>query len=160
MKWGKISVGKFFMEFKQTDISRLPEIAEMNREVFDGMYDRPVYTLDDYKKRLEGVTPIIFIAEDNGKVVGNCISYESDGKLYLWVSGVLKEYRNQGIASKLFDMREQYAREHNYKKIFTKVYNVSKEMLCLLIKRGYEIMEVFKKDNPKYNAIILELDIK
>lgn len=147
------------MEIKQTGTDRLPEIVEMNKQVFEGMYDWPIYELDDYKKRLEGITPIIFIAEDNGKIVGNCISFEKEGKFYLWILGVLKEYRNKGIASKLFDLREHYAREHNYKKIFAKVYNVSKEMLKLMTKRGYKIIEIQKNPNPKYNANILELSI-
>ncbi len=147
------------MEIKQVEINRLSEIVEMNKKVFENMYDWPVYELDDYKKRLEGVTPIIFIVEDDGKIVGNCISFEKDNKFYLWILGVLKEYRNQGIASKLFELREQYAREHNYKKIFAKVYNVSEEMLKLMIKRGYKIIEVKENLNPKYSANILELSI-
>lgn len=147
------------MEFKQVGLERLAEIVEINTKIFDGMYDWPLYTLDDYKKRLEGINPIIFVAEDNGKIIGDCISFEKDNKFYLWISGVLKDYRNRGIASKLFDLREQYAREHNYKKIFTKVYNVSKEMLKLINKRGYKIIEIQKNSNTKYNANILELSI-
>jgi hypothetical protein len=41
-----------------------------------------------------------------------------------------------------------------------KTYNVSPEMLRLLIKHGYYIVDVEKSDTfPKYNSIHLQLDI-
>lgn len=147
------------MEFKKVNLDRLPEIVTINHEIFKGMYDWPLYTLGDYEKKLEGKDPIIFVAEENGKIVGSSISYGEGDKFYLWVLGVLKDYRSKGIASKLLDLREQYAKENNFKKIYTKVYNVSKEMLSLLIKRGYFIVDINKNDNIKHTAVILELTI-
>lgn len=147
------------MEFKKVNLDRLPEIVIINYEIFKDMYDWPPYTLDDYTRRLENKDPIIFIAEEKGKIVGSSISYGEGDKFYLWILGVSKEFRGKGVASKLLDLREQYAKENNFKKISTKVYNVSKEMLSLFIKRGYVIVDVKKNDDVKYNAVILELEV-
>lgn len=147
------------MEYKRVNLDRLPEIVTVNHEIFKDMYDWPPYTLDDYMKRLEDKDPVIFIAEVDGKIVGDSISYGEGDKFYLWIMGVLKDYRGQGIASKLLDLREKYARENNFKKISTKVYNISKEMLSLFIKRGYVIVDIKKNDDVKYNAVILELEV-
>src|SRR5574343_21415 len=137
------------MEFKMVEVDRLAEIVEVNKSVFEDMYDWPIYELKDYQDKLKDINPIIFIVEENGKIIGNSIAFEKDNGFYLWILGVLKEYRNQGIASKLLDLREEYARIHGYKKIFAKVYDVSKDMLILLGKRGYKIVDTEKKINSK-----------
>ncbi len=147
------------MNFKLVTLERLPEIVKVNHQIFEGMYEWPPYTLDKYKERFANLQPVIFIAEKDGKVVGDSISFEKDGEWYLWILGVLKKYRKQGVASKLLDLNEKYAKENKYKTISVKVYNVSKEMLILLLGRGYKITDVEKHEKVKYNAIILKLFI-
>jgi len=110
-----------------------------------------------YQERLKDVAPVIFVAEENEKIFGDCISFERDSKWYVWILGVNKEYRGQGIATQLLDLNEKHAKEHGYKNITVKVYNVSKEMLRLMIGRGYEIVDIHKHEKTKYNEIFLEL---
>ncbi len=145
------------MKFELVTSEKLPEIVEVNHQIFDGLYEWPPYSLDKYKERFSGLKPIIFIAEKEGKIIGDCISFEKDAEWYLWILGVLKEYRKQGIANKLLDLNEKYAKENNYKIVSVKVYNVSKEMLALLLRRGYQITDIEKHAKIQYNAIILKL---
>lgn len=147
------------MEFKQVLRARLPEVVEVNHQIFGGMYAWPSYPLEKYEERFRDSEPIIFTAEENGTILADCISYEKDGKWYLWMLGVKKEYRGHGIARRLLEMTETYAREHLYRKISAKVYNVSKEMLLLLVNRGYEVVGFQKHELSKYNAILLELNL-
>jgi len=145
------------MNYKKGLIDELPELVKTNFQIFSGMYEWPPYTLDQYTERLNGVNPTIFIAERDDKIIGDSIAFEKDGGWYLWILGVLEEYRKQGVATQLLDLNEQYARENSYKEITVKVYNVSKEMLKLLIGRGYEIVDIHKDKNSKYNGIVLRL---
>ena len=150
------------MEFKEVKLDRLAEIADVNLKIFDGMYDWPPYYIDKYQEKFKDISPIIFVAEDCGKIVGDSIAFERDGKLYIWILGVLKEYRKHGVATELFNLTENYAREHGYKVVCVKVYNISQDMLKLVQSRGYKVVEVRKYDDhgkPQYYANILELDI-
>ena len=147
------------MEFKQITLERLPEIVEVNHKIFEGMYEWKPYYIDTYQEKFKGVDPVIFVAEKNGEILADSISFDRDNKWYLWIFGVLKEYRGQNIANQLFDLNEKYAREHGYKEITVKVYNVSREMLRLVIKRGYEINSVESHEKTKYNAVHLSLTL-
>ncbi|MBC7981881.1 GNAT family N-acetyltransferase [Candidatus Parcubacteria bacterium] len=143
--------------YSQSRIERLSEIVSLNYSVFDGMYDRSPYNLEDYQKKLKNVDPIIYIAEQGGQIIGDSIAFARDNNWYLWIFGVSKNHRRQGIASNLFKLQEKYAKEKGYQKVTMKVYNVSKDMLLVAIKRGYEIADIEKKDGPEHNAIYLEL---
>lgn len=145
------------MEFKVATLERLPDIVELNHRIFDGMYEWPSYSLDKYRERFANVQPVIFIAEKDEEIIADCISLDKNGEWYLWILGVLKEYRKQSIATKLLNLNEEYAKKNNYKVIFVKVYNVSKEMLSLLLGRGYQITDIEKHAKVEYNAIILRL---
>lgn len=146
------------IEIAEGSIKQLEEIAAVNYEIFASMYQEEPFSLEHYKNKLKDKNPIIYIAKANNAIVGDSISFERDNSLHIWILGVKKEYRNQGIATKLFELNEQFAKASGYKSITTKVYNVSKEMLKLAISRGYFIQTVEASTaSSKYNAIRLGL---
>ncbi|MEI6553469.1 MAG: GNAT family N-acetyltransferase [bacterium] len=150
------------MEFKEVKLDRLAEVVDVNLKIFDGMYDWPPYYIEKYQERFKDTQPVIFVAEKDGKIVADSIAFDRGGKWYVWILGVLEEYRKQGIATELFNLTENYARGHGYKIVSIKVYNVSQDMLKLTQNRGYNIVEVRKykdPEKPKYDANILELAI-
>ncbi|MFA5986341.1 MAG: GNAT family N-acetyltransferase [Parcubacteria group bacterium] len=145
-------------EITECGIDQLEQIVFVNDKIFKGMYEKDPYSLDQYQEKLKNLQPKIFVAKVNDQIIGDSISFEKNNSLYLWIMGVLEEYRNKGIAVKLFERNEQFARENKYESITVKVYNVSKEMLKLLLTRNYEITDVEKsKTDPKYNAVHLTL---
>lgn len=144
----------------ETTTNDLEKIVLVNQKIFQGMYERDPYSLQEYQERLKNIKPKILVAKIDEKIVGNSIAFERDRKLYIWIVGVLKEHRNNGIATRFFEENEQFAKENKYLSVTTKVYNVSKEMLRMLIARGYRITDVEKsKTDPKYYAVHLELSI-
>ena len=145
------------MEYRQVSLERLPEIVEVNHRIFEGMYEWLPYFFDTYQEKFAHVDPVIFVGEDRGVVVGDAIAFPREGNWYLWILGILFEYRKQGVASALLDLQERYARDHGYSKITVKVYNVSKDMLRLLLSRGYDIVAVHPHEKVKYYAVMLEL---
>ena len=147
--------------FEEGHIDLLKEIVLLNHSIFEGMYEHEPYSLEQYQERLSTVKPIIYIAKSDNQIVGNAISFEKEGSLYLWILGVSKQFRNQGIGSKLLDLTEQFAKDNGIGSVTTKVYNVSTEMLRLLLKRGYNIVKIEEHNsNSKYNAIHLRLELR
>ena len=147
-------------DIKEGDINQLEQIVDVNRQIFKGMYEQDPYSLEQYEEKLSDKQPKIFIAENNGQIIADSISFKRNGSLYIWIMGVLKEYRNKGIATKLFENNEQFAKSNGYESVSIKVYNVSKKMLRLLSERGYQIVDTEEsKNDPKFNAIHLELKI-
>jgi len=147
-------------EISEGNIDQLEQIVLTNYEIFKGMYEQDPFSLEHYQKKLKDFEPKIFIAKIDGQIVGDSISFDRDGSLYIWIMGVLKEYRNKGIATKIFENNEQFARANEYKSVSVKVYNVSREMLMVLLARGYQITNVEQSEtDTKYNAVHLELKI-
>lgn len=144
--------------FHRVSLDVLEELVKLNHGIFEGMYLSEPYSLDQYKNKLSGVEPVIFVASVDGKIVGDIMSFRRDDALYVWILGIAKDFRGGGIASKLFDLTEEYARKEGFESTTTKVYNVSKEMLGLVKKRGYEIVKVEESEvDSKYDAVHLRL---
>ena len=139
-------------------MDQLEQIAVTNCEIFAGMYEQDPYPLAHYQEKLNDLQPKIYIAKVDGRIVGDSISFTRDKSLYIWIMGVLEKHRGKGIATKLFEHNEQFAREKKYESVSVKVYNVSKEMLKMLLTRGYQIIDVeHSKKDSKFNAVHLEL---
>lgn len=147
------------MNYREVTAALLPQIVFLNEKIFAGLYASAPYTLQDYRKRLEGVSPAIFVAEEEGEIVGNAIAFQKEGALYLWVLGVDPRYRKRGIAEHLYQMCEDRAREIGCKKVTVKIYNVSQDMIRLALKRGYIIVDIEKNVNPQHHALFLELPL-
>jgi len=147
-------------KISQADVSWLEQIVKLNRVIFDKMYEDEPYSLEHYQKKLCDKKPLIFIAQAEGQLVADSIAFEKENRLYIWVLGVAKEHRNQGIASKFLDRNEQFARDRAYGSVVAKVFNVSLEMQKLLIERGYREVGVdLSETGSKYNAVHFELKI-
>ncbi len=148
------------IEFQQAGSQSLPELVNLNSEIFKGMYPWPGYDLDIYNTRLANKNPVIFLAKENGKVIGDSISYEESNSLYVWILGVIKEYRGKGVGSHLYELNEEYAKEKEYKSVNMKIYTISQEMIKVAESRGYKKIKVVKnEENPLYDANIFELNL-
>ncbi|MBU0461115.1 MAG: GNAT family N-acetyltransferase [Nanoarchaeota archaeon] len=148
------------MKFDRADIELLEEIVQVNHAIFEGMYRSEPYSLDQYRERLARVEPLIYVARCDDKIVGDAISFGKDDSLYLWILGVSENFRNQGVASGLLDLTEGYARDEGFRSVTTKVHNVSKDMLRLVLERGYTLIDVEKSEaDPRHNAVHFKLGL-
>lgn len=131
----------------------LAEIVNLNYQIFVGMYENEPYSFDQYQERLEGKNYFVLSALLQDRLVGDAVSYIEGGSLYLWIMGVDKDFRRQGIAKKLLESTKKIAQENNLSQITTKVYDVSPEMKNLLLKIGFKLerVEASEKDS-KYNT--------
>ncbi|MFA6252918.1 MAG: GNAT family N-acetyltransferase [Patescibacteria group bacterium] len=133
----------------------------MNSRIFAGMYENEPYSLTQYQERLKDKKYFLLRAMIEGQLVGNAVSYVDNNGLYLWVMGVDKNFRRQGIANQLLDHSEKIAKENNLQQVSAKVYDVSPEMKNCLVSRAYELLKIEEsKVNKKYNANYYLLKLK
>jgi ribosomal protein S18 acetylase RimI-like enzyme len=144
---------------KTGSIDDLKGVVELDRVVF-GLSRTPEEVED--KLRLQKAVHITIATITNGKLVGYGIGYEEKGKYYLWSLAVLPEYRRKGIGSEIIEEQISFAKEKGYASFFVKTSNKWKEMVRLLLKKGFNIIG-FKEheweDGPLGSAIWLEKNI-
>jgi polyisoprenyl-phosphate glycosyltransferase len=141
-------------------IGDLYEISQFNHKIFKGVYDQEPYSYKHYEQRLRNKTSYILLARAHRKLVANSIAYVEDNNLYIWILGVKKEFRKRGIASKLLELNEKYAKKYKLTAVTAKVYNVSSTMQTLHIKKGYLITKFKKGKNPQLNEVHFEKKLR
>ena len=143
--------------------SVLGRIVALNHTIFEGMFPWEPYSLEHYRKRLTGVMPVVFVAEQDNEIIGDSIAYKyedpNNHSHYIWILGVQEQYRKKGIATMFLDFNEQFARKFDCDSVIVKSYNISKDMQRLLLKRNYDIIAVDRNENPKYKGVHFELDL-
>jgi len=98
----------------------------------------------------------IIVAKYNDKIIGSITFYKIDlftfsfhPALELFNVAVLKEYREKGIAKKIFDYIIKYAKENNYKSIYLTCLDTATNAHKL-----YESIGFKKVSSIKYNLEI------
>jgi len=107
------------MEIKILKKSDLKSYKNLIDECFDGSND-----ISEYEKYNPEANYKIVVAKDGEKIVGSITFYKLDlftfsfqPVLEIFNVAVLKDYRGQKIAKKLFDFVFDYAKENGYKSI-------------------------------------------
>lgn len=110
-----------------------------------------------YEQVLESKAQLILVAKHNDDTVGCKVGYDkfNDGSFYSWLGGVLTAYRKAGIAKRLADYQEDWARKRGFQSIKFKTQNRHKAMLRFAIKNGFSIYNVKPKDELELYRIEL-----
>lgn len=119
--------------------------AELSRMLpeFHDPYDET-----EIEKRFCGKAQLILIAYSGKTPVGFKVGYERDGYFYSWLGGVLPNYRGHGVAKKLADAQELWAKEKGYDSVTFKTRNRHKAMLCFALKMGLTLLGLKRKEKP------------
>ena len=112
-------------------------------------------TLEDIRKRIDGVPFLVLTAYSDQTPVGFKIGYERDRAFYSWLGAIHPEYRRLGIATALADHQEKRARELGFDSIWMKTRNCFPEMLIMAISRGFRVVGFDPVDNINQHRIIL-----
>ncbi len=147
------------MTIEHANLDTLEDLVKLNTTIFEPLYPWPPFTLAEYQQKLKDKQSYILIAKEKDVLAADSISFPKNDCWYIWILGVAPEYRRRGIATKLFEMNEAEAKKLGYKKVQIKIYDVSKEMLLLAEKRGYELVETMKTQSPTSTAFIVELHL-
>ncbi|PSW13140.1 GNAT family N-acetyltransferase [Photobacterium sanctipauli] len=102
---------------------------------------------DDIKRRLNGKATSILVAEIQGELVGVKIGYQlSESCFYSWLGGVAPAGRRGGVAQALLEAQESWVIAQGYQELRVKSRNRFPAMLRLLLRNGYQIEHMEKKD--------------
>ena len=109
----------------------------------------------------------VFIAEEGGKMVGmGRVNFykEAPGVSVLHKLGVLPEYRNKGMAKKLVEVREEWAKSKGSNKARLYVIANRDKVIEFSMKNGYKIIEtlpnnVQRKDGTLVDVLVMEKDL-
>ena len=125
------------------------DILQLYQSLFD---DADVSFFIERLKTQADVLSIL--AYDNDRLVGFKIGYpKSPTVFYSWIGGVLKGYRNQGIAQQLLSLQEEWVIDKGFKILQTKSMNRFKPMMILNLKNGFDITKFYT--NSKSQTIIV-----
>ncbi|MGF1686930.1 GNAT family N-acetyltransferase [Photobacterium japonica] len=97
--------------------------------------------------RLPATGSLILIAYVAGEAVGVKIGYPLSSQcFYSWLGGVAPAGRQQGVAQALLEAQEAWAITQGYDMLRVKSRNRFAAMLRLLLRNGYQIEDIEKKD--------------
>lgn len=133
----------------------IAEVVALSKQVPE--FFQP-YSEVTYEKRLQDKPHLILIAEVDGNLAGFKVGYQKETKseFYSWMGGVLVLYRRLGIATKLAERQESWAKEKGYHIIKFKTRNRLTKMLHFGLHRGFMITDVIKNEELEEYRIILE----
>ena len=101
--------------------------------------------IEFFKQRLkENPKFHIDLSYNEEKLIGFKIGYPyNSNTFYSWVGGVHSNFRYQGVASKLAQFQENYAKKEGFTKLRTKSMNQYKPMMILNLKNGFSITNIY-----------------
>lgn len=103
------------------------------------------------QSRLKGKQPLILVAELDGQLVGVKIGYRlSETCFYSWLGGVAPEGRRGGVAQALLEAQEAWVIKQGFEELRVKSRNCFPAMLRLLLRNGYLIEDMEKKDGLEH----------
>ena len=111
---------------------------------------------DSIKSRLLGKPHLMLTAHDGDQPVGFKIGYERDHRFYSWLGGVIQSHRSHGVAGKLADRQEEWAKQQGYSSIWMKTRNRFPVMLLMAVRRGFRIIAIDSRDKIAEHRIVLE----
>lgn len=137
--------------------SSFDDAAEIHRNIPEFQED---YLLDN-RERIENNENLILIGKFEGENAGYCISYDryDDSSLYIWMSGVKPEFRRKGLMTALLNKTEREAEDRGYQKLKIKTENRRRGMRQLLAQKGFDIIELDRKEEKSRNKFLMEKEI-
>ncbi|WP_060989943.1 GNAT family N-acetyltransferase [Photobacterium leiognathi] len=104
-------------------------------------------SLAELTARLANKSALILVAENQQQLVGVKIGYALDKQVfYSWLGGVLPAGRGRGVAQALLEAQEAWVIDQGYQQLTVKSRNRFPAMVRLLIRNGYLIEDIEKKE--------------
>ncbi|SQC93478.1 Glutathione transferase fosA [Cedecea neteri] len=145
------------MTFQETGITvrhaSLEEILELYHRLPEFEDCRSVA---DLQARLATNQTSQLIACVNGVPAGFKLGYAlSETEFYSWLGGVLPEFRRDGAAQALLVEQEKWTVEQGYRTLTVKTRNKFRGMVMMLLKNGYQLIEMEPKGDPDDYRLLL-----
>jgi len=110
---------------------------------------------EEYYRRMEGIPHLILVAFAGDLPVAFKVGYQKEDYFYSWLGGVIPDFRRRGLAKRLADRQEIWARALGYTSITFKTRNQHKNMLIFALRNGFDIIGFREKESIAANRILL-----
>ncbi|TXF91362.1 GNAT family N-acetyltransferase [Neolewinella aurantiaca] len=124
------------IQIREASVQEVISVADMIPEL--GATPRE----EVYHEKMGDSPRLLLVAEVDGIPAGFKVGYERDGYWYSWLGGVLPDHRRSGIARRLADRQDEWARNRGYTHVTFKTINRLRGMLKFGIDRGFNIIKV------------------
>ena len=131
----------------------LDTVVALHNEIF-----RPQQDAAFFKRRFLGRYNLTtLLAHLDGRPVGFIIGFElKPSTYYIWLCGVLPDFRGAGVANQLMHAMHGWAGEHQYEYVRLECHNRHREILRLAVDHGYDISGIRWEHERGDNVIIFE----
>ena len=96
------------IEIKEANLAILVQLSQNIPE-----FHNP-HGLEEYQKRLKQAPYTALVAYVDGIPAGFKVGYEREGYFYSWMGAILPKYRRLGLATKLAERQEAWAKAKDY----------------------------------------------
>jgi predicted GNAT superfamily acetyltransferase len=98
------------------------------------------------------------LAYENDNLIGFKIGYPySEDTFYSWIGGIIPRFRQQGIATQLTILQEDFVRSKGFFKLRTKSMNQYKPMMVLNLKNGFDITKIYTNSKGQTKIVFEKL---
>lgn len=130
-------------------------------ELITGMYNqvfKPSRDVAFFHRRYVGRhNPLIMVAVVEGQPAGFSLGFElKPSVFFVWLFGVLSDYRRAGIATQLMEAAVAWAKQAGYTTVRMECQNQHRPMLHLGIKEEFDIVGIRWDSDRNENLVIFE----
>lgn len=132
-------------------------VAELYSQVF-----KPARDVEFFKRRFLGrYNPLLMIASVDERPVGFLLGFELKPTVFfIWLFGVLPDFRRAGIASQMVEAAHAWASEHGYTSVRFECHNRHRPSLHLAIRHDYDIAGIRWDPDRGDNLVIFERGVE
>ena len=119
-------------------------------------------TRSHFRRRFQGRHNVsMIVAMLDGAHVGIIVGFEliPTTNYFVWLCGVLPDFRRLGIATQLLDAQQAWAQEHHYQIIRFECQNQHRPMLHLAISEGYDLVGIRWDSAVMGNMVVFEKEL-
>lgn len=133
----------------------IAEVVSLSKQVPEFFQPYSEYT---YEERLSEKNHLILVAEIGGEVAGFKVGYQRYHRdtFYSWMGAVLQPYRRKGVATKLAEAQENWAKNQGYLRIVFKTRNRLRNMIHFAIHREFMLIDLIKKGTIDEYRLVFE----
>jgi ribosomal protein S18 acetylase RimI-like enzyme len=124
-------------------------------------FDSPK-SVEEFQKQLNGKENVLVLgAFWDEQPVGYLVGYRDEGdSFYVWLAGVVREYRRRGVLKELMGIVIEWAKKQKFDHVTIKTRNSRRAMLAYLISNGFLIKGVEPRYTAEETRIWLELPLQ
>ncbi|MGB0894384.1 MAG: GNAT family N-acetyltransferase [Parashewanella sp.] len=137
----------------RVEMSLINELSEYACKQIESLADtvpelRDSMTAATLKQRIQNRQMLLILSFVEGELAGFKLGYAlSNDVFYSWIGGISQDFRQLGLARTMLLRQEQWARENRFTLTQVKTQNCFPAMLTLLVKQGYQVIELNKSMN-------------